>query len=90
MRRIASTSLLPDGSAQTPDRSAWMRDAKWGVMTHYLADWIARTSGEKMSIERVTIWSTVSIRLRSRGGRPTVFLVLEVLLLFDRADRLSS
>jgi hypothetical protein len=23
------------------DRTEWMRDARWGVMTHYLAEWIA-------------------------------------------------
>jgi hypothetical protein len=38
-----------DGSAQ---RSAWMRQAKWGVMTHYLADWQARTNNIGMSVER--------------------------------------
>jgi len=37
------------------DRAAWMRQARWGVMTHYLADWIARgftPPGEKMTVER--------------------------------------
>ncbi len=34
------------------DRAAWMRQARWGVMTHYLADWIARGSGEQISVER--------------------------------------
>jgi alpha-L-fucosidase-like protein len=34
------------------DRAAWMRDAKFGVMTHYLADWIARGTHEPMSIDR--------------------------------------
>ncbi len=29
-----------------------MREAKWGVMTHYLADWIARNSGSGMNVER--------------------------------------
>src|SRR5882724_10775305 len=27
------------------DRASWMREARWGVMNHYLADWIARGSG---------------------------------------------
>ena len=27
------------------DRAGWMREAKLGVMTHYLADWIARREG---------------------------------------------
>lgn len=29
-----------------------MKDARFGVMTHYLADWIAQTTHEPMSIER--------------------------------------
>ena len=33
-------------------KAAWMRDAKWGVMSHYLADWKARESGEIMSVEK--------------------------------------
>jgi hypothetical protein len=40
---------------QAEDRAAWMRQARWGVMTHYLADWIARgfaPQGEKMTIGR--------------------------------------
>jgi hypothetical protein len=34
-----------------PDRAAWMREARWGVMTHYLADWRARADGEPASVE---------------------------------------
>lgn len=34
------------------NRAAWMRQAKWGVMSHYLADWKARESGAKMSVEK--------------------------------------
>jgi alpha-L-fucosidase len=30
------------------DRTLWMKDARWGVMTHYLQPWIAR--GEKIEI----------------------------------------
>ncbi|HSV16601.1 MAG TPA: hypothetical protein VLI90_20220 [Tepidisphaeraceae bacterium] len=40
--------------AQEPhDRAAWMLTARWGVMTHYLADWIARRErpGQKMTVE---------------------------------------
>jgi hypothetical protein len=39
-------------SLHAQDRAAWMRDAHFGVMTHYLADWIAQTTHEPMSIER--------------------------------------
>ena len=37
------------------DRAAWMKQAKWGVMTHYLSDWIARSekmTGGKMTVEQ--------------------------------------
>jgi hypothetical protein len=27
-------------AATTPDRAAWMKQARWGVMTHFLAEWI--------------------------------------------------
>jgi hypothetical protein len=38
--------------AQTPaDRAAWMREARWGVMTHYLADWRARVDKEPATVE---------------------------------------
>jgi alpha-L-fucosidase len=35
-------------------RAAWMKDARWGVMSHYLADWIAAAegSGKTMTVER--------------------------------------
>jgi hypothetical protein len=32
--------------ASAGDRAAWMKEARWGVMTHYLADWIARADGD--------------------------------------------
>ena len=40
--------------APAPRRAAWMKDARWGVMTHYLADWIARDQegGSPMTVER--------------------------------------
>jgi hypothetical protein len=34
------------------NRAGWMRTAKWGVMTHYLADWIAQETGQPMTVER--------------------------------------
>ncbi|MCE5185935.1 MAG: alpha-L-fucosidase [Planctomycetaceae bacterium] len=33
-------------------RAAWMQEAKWGIMNHYLADWIARTENIDMNIEQ--------------------------------------
>jgi alpha-L-fucosidase len=37
---------------ETADRIAWMRAAKWGVMTHYLADWQARANQLQMSVDK--------------------------------------
>src|SRR4051812_48039888 len=38
-------------SAQPLDRAGWMRDARWGVMSHYLADWRARADKEPANVE---------------------------------------
>lgn len=32
------------------NRNAWMQEAKWGVMTHYLSDWIARRDSIDMNV----------------------------------------
>ncbi|HKE24722.1 MAG TPA: alpha-L-fucosidase [Bryobacteraceae bacterium] len=47
---FAGLALLA-GSAGAQDRAAWMQSAKWGVMTHYLADWQARVHNLTMSVE---------------------------------------
>ncbi len=46
---ILMVSALP---GQETNRAAWMSAAHWGVMNHYLADWIARTTHEPMTVER--------------------------------------
>ncbi|MCI0693595.1 alpha-L-fucosidase [candidate division KSB1 bacterium] len=38
-------------SAPAQDRAAWMGEARWGVMNHYLADWRARVDQIDMSVE---------------------------------------
>ena len=40
------------GSAPAQDRAAWMQTARWGVMTHYLADWKAREHNLSLSVEQ--------------------------------------
>ena len=40
---LAALCAVVARPATAQDRAAWMSDARWGVMTHYLADWIART-----------------------------------------------
>ena len=52
MRRLALLMLAAAAALAAQDRAAWMKDARFGVMTHYLADWIAQTTHEPMSIER--------------------------------------
>jgi hypothetical protein len=52
MRAIALTALLLAGAAAGQNRADWMRQAKWGVMTHYLADWQARVHHLDMNIEQ--------------------------------------
>ena len=45
------TGWKPVSHAQ--DRTAWMKEARWGVMNHYLADWIiARREKMTMNVER--------------------------------------
>jgi hypothetical protein len=38
-------------AAAGQDRTAWMRDARWGVMTHYLADWQSQVHHLDMNVE---------------------------------------
>jgi hypothetical protein len=51
MRASAAVLLLAAASAAAQNRAAWMREAGWGVMTHYLADWQARTHNLQMTVE---------------------------------------
>jgi hypothetical protein len=44
--------LLLAASLHAQDRAAWMHDARFGVMTHYLSDWISQTTHEPMTIDR--------------------------------------
>jgi hypothetical protein len=39
-------------SAEAQNRAAWLHDAQWGVMTHYLADWQAQVHNLDMSVEQ--------------------------------------
>jgi len=34
------------------ERASWMQKAHWGVMTHYLADWIAKDTGKDMTVAK--------------------------------------
>ena len=43
--------ILVSSYSHAQERSAWMKQARWGVMTHFLADWRARVDKEGMSID---------------------------------------
>jgi hypothetical protein len=43
------TASTPAASA-SPQRADWMKEARWGVMTHYLADWMSDTHHLTMSV----------------------------------------
>ena len=50
---IRSATLLASFAIlQGQDRAAWMQQAQWGVMNHYLADWQARVHGLTMTVEQ--------------------------------------
>jgi hypothetical protein len=44
--------FVPVLSLCAQDRAAWMKQARWGVMNHYLADWIARREQMNMNVQQ--------------------------------------
>jgi hypothetical protein len=48
---VALLLLFSSRPSAAEDRAAWMKNARWGVMTHYLADWRARADREPASVE---------------------------------------
>jgi hypothetical protein len=51
---VGATALLLAGApaAFAQNRAAWMQQAQWGVMTHYLSDWQSRVNNIPMSVEQ--------------------------------------
>lgn len=49
---LTAAYLSYPGNADAQNRAAWMQKAKWGVMTHYLADWQAREHDIEMNVEK--------------------------------------
>jgi alpha-L-fucosidase len=54
MLGLVAGCRTPSEQSTSSNRSAWMQQARWGVMTHYLADWREQTDGVPMS---VTNWN---------------------------------
>jgi hypothetical protein len=55
VKSIATALLLLLGCSALlngQSRAAWMQEAQWGVMTHYLADWQAQVHGLTMSVDQ--------------------------------------
>lgn len=48
----ASSADAFDPMEASRERSAWMQEARWGVMTHYLFDWISQEHKVAMDPER--------------------------------------
>jgi len=73
--------VLTSGTARAEDRAQWLRDAKWGVMSHYLADWIAARDGTEMNVDRwnrlVDAFDTERLadQLESIGARYYIFTI---------------
>jgi hypothetical protein len=51
-------------AAGAEDRAAWMKEAQWGVMNHYLADWKAKELKESMTVEK---WNRMVDRFDVEG-----------------------
>jgi hypothetical protein len=48
---MATVVLAAMPAIRQSGRASWMADARFGVMTHYLADWRQKTDGVSMSVE---------------------------------------
>jgi len=49
--RITSLAALACACAAAQGRAAWMQQARWGVMTHYLADWQSHVHHLDMNVD---------------------------------------
>src|SRR4051794_35980566 len=75
---LTSTSLLAE------DRAAWMKEAKFGVMNHYLADWIARKEQAPEGRMTVEHWNELvdhvdveklAAQIESVGAKYAIFTI---------------
>ena len=53
---LSWTTMVLSSAADSQQRSDWLGISRWGVMTHYLADWRARVDNKPMSSET---WNTM-------------------------------
>ena len=55
---IAATALVASGAVAAQDRTEWMPHARWGVMTHYLADWRMQVDRTPLSVD---VWRLLRV-----------------------------
>jgi hypothetical protein len=63
---LVVVALSGGPAARAADRAAWMKEARWGVMTHYLADWIATAEGRGRTLS-VAEWNDLIDRFDIEG-----------------------
>jgi hypothetical protein len=54
---VLLSPLMARGDEPPQDRAAWMTEARFGVMTHFLADWIARRENLRDGQMTVEHWN---------------------------------
>ena len=63
------------------ERAAWLKEAKFGVMTHYLQDWLSRTENKKIDVQE---WNrlvndldvnALAEQVKSVGARYMIFTI---------------
>jgi len=80
-RYIPLLLILLSISAKAQERAAWMKQAKFGVMTHYLPDWLSQT--ENINVD-ITKWNelidnfnvnTLAAEVKSVGAGYMIFTI---------------
>jgi hypothetical protein len=68
-------------SALAQERTDWLRQAKFGVMTHYLQDWLSRTENKKIDlaewnrlIDNINV-DELAEQVKSVGARYMIFTI---------------
>jgi hypothetical protein len=73
--------LLASSTLYSQERAAWLREAKFGVMTHYLQDWLSRRENKKIDVQE---WNklvdsinvnALAEQVRSVGARYMFFTI---------------
>src|SRR6266487_3937670 len=73
--------LIIGNSALAQERTDWLRQTKFGVMTHYLQDWLSRTENKKIDvaewnrlIDNINV-DELAEQVKSVGARYMIFTI---------------